>query len=144
MAMSLDRLTGNIANVSSFVDEMTLLSIRGAETPLGQRNHVYIIQSSRSKAICKLLWSLLTHIDSNLSRELKYGVVGLLTHVADVRTWIDNLINRLQEADDLAKFADVTVRDEYQLYVNIKNEFDRCTICSAPNLPHVRAAHELR
>ena len=54
MIVSLDRLTGNIANVSSFVDEMTLLSIRGAQTPLGQRNHVCTIQSSRSKDVCRV------------------------------------------------------------------------------------------
>ena len=62
MIVSLDRLTGNIANVSSFVDEMTLLSIRGAQTPLGQRNHVCTIQSSRPKDVIN---SILKMIERN-------------------------------------------------------------------------------
>ena len=67
-----------------------------------------------------------------------------MTYISDVIIWIDHLLHRLDEADELAKFVNSEANDEYKKYIDIKNEFERCTICSAPKLPHVRAGHELR
>ena len=75
-----------------------------------------------------------------------------MTYVSDVTIWIDHLLCRLDEADELTKFVNSEANDEYKkyidmyidMYIDIKNEFERCSICSAPKLPHVRAGHELR
>ena len=67
-----------------------------------------------------------------------------MTYISDVSIWIDHLLCRLDEADELTKFVNSEANDEYKKYIDIKNEFERCTICSAPKLPHVRAGHELR